>query len=248
MSNQAPTDNNPVNVERHEGWATVLLNRPFRRNALTGPMVDALADAVEELGQDQSVSAIVLRGSSGSCCSGVDLKELQAKPQHSWVPGFSQSNRRLHLALFHCPIPVVGALEGYGINAGTALALACDLIIAGKTSFLQIGEIHQGAAIPMNAAWMRLKLSESVLARMALYGDRIEAPRLAELGVVHEVVGDDDVRSVAEDRAAKLASHPAGSSRTIKAAIVAQRHLDAETWFQHLGPNNALLNAKQVRS
>ena len=237
-----------VVVARHQGWASVTLNRPARRNALTGPMVDQLADAVRQLGADSDIAAIVLRGAEGAFCSGIDLKELQAKPQHDWVRGFSASTRQLHLALYRCPVPVVGALEGYGINAGTALALACDLLIAGESSFLQIGEIQQGAPIPMNAAWMRLKVSESVLARLAFYADRVGATRLYELGIVHEVVGDDDVRSVAEQQAAKLASYPVGGSRQIKSAILAQRQIDPETWFPQPGTNRALLDASQVKA
>ncbi|MEZ5230633.1 MAG: enoyl-CoA hydratase/isomerase family protein [Acidimicrobiales bacterium] len=146
-----------VEIERHDGWAAIVLNRPERKNALTGPLIDAVADAVDGLSDDQSVAAVVLRGSGGAFCSGIDLTELQAVPQHDWVPHFAASTRRMHIALFRCACPIVVALERYGINAGTSLALSGDLVIAGETSFLQVGEIQQGAAIPMNAAWLRLK-------------------------------------------------------------------------------------------
>lgn len=235
-----------VEVERHDGWASVVLNRPERKNAITGPLADAVAEALEALSADTSVAGLVLRGAGGSFCSGVDLKELQAVPQHSWVPEFSASTRRMHIALFNCACPIVVALERYGINAGTALALAGDLVVAGESAFLQIGEIHQGAAIPMNAAWLRIKSTEHVMARMALIGDRVGAPELARLGLAHEVVADDAVRTRAEELAAQFARFPDQSSRTIKAGIRAHVSIDPESWFA-TSSNTALLQADQVR-
>jgi len=240
-------DEQMVRVERSNGWASVVLNRPHRKNAITGPLMDQLADVITSLSADTTVAAIVLRGEAGAFCSGVDLTELQAAPPHPWVPHFGDSVRRAHIALFRCACPVVVALERYGINAGTSLALSGDLVIAGETSFLQIGEIRQGAHIPMNAAWMRIKSNEHVLARMALLGDRVAGPELLRLGLVHEVVADDEVRSRAEAVAAQLAGFPDQSSRNVKRDIRQHLDLDPETWFSSTS-NAALLSADQVRS
>lgn len=125
-----PTD--PVLVEHHDGWAAVVLNRPHRRNALTGPMLDGLAAAIDDLSGDESVAATVLRGSEGAFCSGIDLTELQAG--HPWATTFHDSVRRAHLALYNCACPIVVALERYGINAGSSLALSGDIIVAGQGS------------------------------------------------------------------------------------------------------------------
>jgi 2-(1,2-epoxy-1,2-dihydrophenyl)acetyl-CoA isomerase len=236
-----------VRVERANGWASVVLNRPHRKNAMTGPMMDQLADAVDMVSADTSIAAIVLRGEGGSFSSGVDLTELQAVPQHPWVPHFHNSLRRAHIALFNCACPIVVALEGYGINGSTALALSADLLIAGETSFLQIGEINQGARIPMNAAWMRIKSNEHTLSRMALVGDRVPGPELLRLGVAHEVVPDTEVRTRAEALALRFAGFPDLSARNIKSDINAQRNIDPETWFTTVG-SPALLSADQVRS
>ena len=236
----------PVLVERQDGWASIVLNRPERKNAMTGPMMDQLADALDELSTDEAVAAIVLRGADGAFSSGIDLTELQRDPAPEWVPHFSASVRRAHLALFHCRCPIVVALERYGINGSTALAIAGDLVVAGASSFLQIGEIRQGARMPMSAAWMLIKSSETVLARLALMGDRVPADDLHRLGLVHEVVGDDDVRIRAEALAQQMAEHPAGSARAVKAEIRARLDIDPEEWFRG-PPSSALLTAEQVR-
>ncbi len=243
-STEAPASESPVLIERHDGWATVTLNRPERRNAITGPMMDALADAIDELSADGDVAAIVLRGAEGAFSSGVDLTELQAG--HPWASTFHLSLRRAHIALYLCACPIVVALERYGINGSAALALSGDLVVAGEGAFLQIGEIVMGARMPMNAAWVRLKAGETVLARMALIGDRVVASELRSLGLIHDIVADDAVARSAEAHAERLASCPEGSARQIKADIRSRQDLDPEEWFA--GPGSpALLSAPQMR-
>lgn len=240
------TDEIAVRVERADGWATVVLDRPHRKNAMTGPMMEQLADAIDALSADTSIAAVVLRGEGGAFSSGVDLTELQSDPPHPWVSQFGELVRRAHISLYNCACPIIVALERYGINGSTALALSGDLLIAGERSFLQIGEIHQGARIPMNAAWMRIKSGEHVLARMALLGDRVAGPELLRLGVVHEVVSDDSIRARAEALAQHFAELPDQSARSIKIDIRSKAGIDPETWFTTV-PTNALLTAGQVR-
>ena len=225
-------------------WVMVTLNRPHRRNAITGPMMDALGNAIDLASDYEEVAAVVLRGADGAFSSGVDLTELQAG--HPWGATFRESLQRTHLALYRCRCPIVVALERYGINASAALAMAGDLVVAGEGSFVQVGEIAMGARIPMNAAWVRLKAGENVLARMALMGDRIPAAELRDLGLVHHVVPDDQVIAAASAQAARLAGYPAGSARQIKADIRARQQIDPETWFSG-PPSPSLLSASQLR-
>ncbi len=241
------SDERAIRIERADGWASVILDRPERKNAMTGPMMDQLADALDELSADESVAAIVLRGADGAFSSGVDLTELQRDPAPDWVAHFSASVRRAHISLYRCACPIIVALERYSINGSTALAVAGDLVVAGESSFMQIGEIRQGARMPMNAAWMLIKSTETVLARMALMGDRVAAGDLLGLGLVHEVVADGGVLARAEELAAQMASYPAGSARGIKSEVRARSDIDPETWFSSSVANSALLTAGQVR-
>ncbi|MBL8381179.1 MAG: enoyl-CoA hydratase/isomerase family protein [Burkholderiales bacterium] len=242
------TDTSPLLVSRAQGWATLAMNQPERRNAMTAAMMDALADALQALSADASVAAIVLRGEGGAFSSGVDLTELQqsAGDGPAAARRFQTSLRRAHMALYHCACPIVVALERYGINGSTALALAGDVLVAGEGAFLQIGEIQQGVGIPMNAAWMRLRHGEAVLARMAFLGDRVPAPELHRLGVVQELVADDQVRARAEAIAQRIASFPAGASRAIKIDVRRQQRIDPETWFANQR-DSTLHAAAQVR-
>jgi enoyl-CoA hydratase/carnithine racemase len=236
-----------VKVERGEGWAEIVINRPERRNAITAPVSEALLAALHETREDDTVAAVILRGQGGFFCSGIDLKALQDDPPPPWRKRQGSSWRNLHLGLFHYPKPVIGAFEKYGINAGSALALACDILIAGRTAFLQVGEIQQGAMMPMNAAWLRIKTTEQVAARLAFYGDRVPGPELLRLGLAAECVDDDAVVDRCRTLAARIAGFPRGAAKNIKQSLINQRGIvDPETFFTS-PVSNALQTAGMVK-
>ena len=235
-----------IKVERHEGWAEVILNRPHRRNALVGPQLAVLTETLGRLADDASVEAIVFRGEGGAFSSGHDLTELQAEPRPPWAEALAVTFRQTNIALFTFPKPIIGALEKCAINAGAALALSCDILIAGETAFLQVGEIQQGAGITNNAAWLRLRAGEAVASRITLYGDRVPAPELHRLGLAAEVVADADVVSRACQLAERLASFPPGAGARHKADLRAQSGItDPKQWFRKQS-SAVLLSAGRV--
>jgi len=241
------SDETLVKTERHDGWAEVVLNRPDRRNSIIAPLSEALAAALQATAEDDGVQAVILRGEGGYFCSGIDLKALQADPPPPWRERQGESWRALHLALYRYPKPVIGAFEKYGINAGAALALACDVLVAGETAFLQVGEIQQGSPAPMNMAWLNLKVPEPIAARLVLYGDRVAGPELVRLGLAAECVADDGVVARCREIAARLASFPPGAPAVIKAGIIAQRQVaDPDTFFRRQGGSSVLLTAGKV--
>ncbi|MEQ8860939.1 MAG: enoyl-CoA hydratase/isomerase family protein [Pseudomonadales bacterium] len=220
-----------VVIERHDGWAEVILNRPERRNAITGPLGTALDAALTALSGDPEVRAVLLRGAGGAFCSGLDLKAFNADPVPDWLAEFPRIWRGAHRALFRCDKPIVGALERYAINGGAALALACDLLVSGDSDFLQVGEVTLGMAAPYNLAWLSLRHSEAVNARVALIGERLAGPELVRLGIAQSSVADDTVVEAARSLCATLAGHPAGAAARIKSTLRARLGQDADAWF-----------------
>jgi enoyl-CoA hydratase/carnithine racemase len=177
-------------LEVHDGWAEMVLNRPARRNAIEGQLAEGLIDAIEQVGADPSIRAVVLRGSGGAFCSGLDLKAFNEQPRPAWVAGFPGRWRAMHVALAGLDRVLIVALERYAINGGAALALAGDLLISGESAVLQVGEIQIGMAAPNNLAWLLMRHPESVAARLALRGDKVGASELHRLGVVTEIQPD----------------------------------------------------------
>lgn len=239
MSSPAPVSQAVVLAE-HDGWAEVVLNRPERRNAINGPLGEGLAEAFRAASAAADVQVVLLRGAEGAFCSGLDLKAFNAEPPPEWLARFNSIWRGAHKAIFECPKPIIVALERYAINGGAALALAADLLVVGENAFLQVGEVKMGMAAPYNMAWLRLRHSENVTAKLTLTGRRFPGTELAALGVAFEAVADANVVARASELAAELASYPAGALTRIKATMRAYSDAPADAWFdratQHAAP------------
>ncbi|MGB4864127.1 MAG: enoyl-CoA hydratase/isomerase family protein [Tepidiformaceae bacterium] len=222
-----------VLIERSGHVAQIVLNRPERKNAITGPLALGLQAAIDECGADPEVRAILIHGASGVFCSGLDLKEFNADPRPEWLPGFQSAWRGVHERLYACDKAIVVALEGYAINAGSALALGADFIVAGETAFLQVGEVRQGRPAPMNLAWLRMRYGDGMARRVMLLGRRIPGPELLRLGIAHDVVADSKVLEAARTLAAELAEiQPGGIAGTKQAFRLTDLPGRPNSWFE----------------
>jgi enoyl-CoA hydratase/carnithine racemase len=215
----------------HGNWAELVLNRPERKNAITGPLGQDLTRCLAEIEASDTIQVVLLRGEGGAFCSGLDLKEFNADPAPDWLENFQLIWRGAHRALFNCSKPIVGALERYAINGGAALALACDLLIVGRNAFLQVGEVQLGMAAPYNLAWLALRHPETTSAKLAMIGRRHTGEELVALGIALENTEDDQVVTSAETLCTTLAEYPVGAGDRIKAGIRARLEMDADAWF-----------------
>ncbi|MBA4180424.1 MAG: enoyl-CoA hydratase/isomerase family protein [Anaerolinea sp.] len=233
MGGKAVSDPLPVEISRQDAVAEIALNRPERKNAITGPLVQALSSVFRECESDDDMRAVVLRGAGGSFCSGLDLKEFNADPRPPWTATFPAAWRGLHEQIAAFPKPVVACVEGYAINAGAALALSADFMIVGRGAFLQVGEVRQGVPAPMNLAWLRGRFGDSIARRVTLLGDRIPGAELERLGIAFRAVDDGDVANDARMLAAELAAIPGNGIAVTKAVL---RALDLpgspNGWFE----------------
>ena len=109
-------DQPEVLVSVDDGVASIILNRPARKNAITGPMMDRLAEAFQEAAVRDDVGAVLFHGADGGFCSGLDLGEYNADPPPAWLSTSLDSLVAAHRAIYACPVPVVGALERFAIN------------------------------------------------------------------------------------------------------------------------------------
>ena len=226
---------NPVLSTCEGGVAEIVLNRPARRNAVTGPLAERLHAVIVAAAEDDDVAVLLLRGAGGAFCSGLDLGEFRADPPPDWMPAFGGLWLDVHAALYDCPKPIVAALERFAINAGAALALSADLLVAGEEAFLHVGEIQMGMAAPMNMAWLRLRHPESVAARLAVVGRRYTGPELEQMGVAHEVTADDEVLNRARELSATIAGYPPNGVRSIKQAVLRGRATaSGHEWFARI--------------
>lgn len=219
-------------LEVNGAVAEVILNRPERKNAVTGPLAEAATAAVARAEADPAVRVILLRGEGGVFCSGLDLKEFNADPRPEWLPRFQGLWRGLHERLFACDKVIVCAMESYAINAGSALALSADYLVAGETAFLQVGEVRQGRPAPMNVAWLLARHSDAVARRVMLLGRRISGPELLQLGIAHAVVPDSEILVAARALAGELAEVSPQGIAGMKQLLRSLNGRDAASWFE----------------
>ncbi len=208
-----------VLVEKHSGYGELVLNRPGQRNSLTGPLVDELLQGLQNLLDDDTVKSVVIRGADGYFCAGLDVKAFFSEPKPDWVEGFAERWLDFHEAIFNCPIPVIGALQGYAIAGGSALALACDFLIVGEKAFLHVSEVERGMAAPINLAWLQLNYGRKTALELAVLGERIYGADLYQKGLAQLCVKDDQVLEKARVMAARFAGFEASAVATLKAGI-----------------------------
>jgi enoyl-CoA hydratase/carnithine racemase len=209
-----------VIVERRDAVGELVLNRPERRNAITGPLVDALQAGLEELIADDEVRVIVIRGADGTFCAGNDLKEFRADPRPDWLADHGQRWAGFHAALFGCPKPIIGALEGHAIAAGSALALACDFLIAGEEAQLHVAEVALGLGpAPVNMVWLEWKYGAGRAQEFVTGGLPYTGRALANRGMALRAVPDDLVVEETHALAARLAENSGDSMAQAKALV-----------------------------
>jgi enoyl-CoA hydratase len=208
-----------VSVERgDDGVATITLNAPERRNALTVEMAEELVAACEELDADTSIGAVVVRGAGGFFCAGGDRDTLAAAGRDPAAPETYSAIGAVYRSFARVgelEAPTIAAVRGGAVGAGLNLMLATDLRIVAPdarivSGFLPIG-LHPGGG---HGALLGRSGAREAAAALALFGERIDGTRAAELGLAWAAVEDDDVEATAHELAARAGADPELARRT----------------------------------
>jgi enoyl-CoA hydratase len=215
-----------VRVERSgDGVATITLDAPERRNALTVAMAEELVAACEEIDGDASVGAVVVCGAGGFFCAGGDRGTLAAAGRDPAAPDTYSGIGAVYRSFARVgelQPPTIAAVRGGAVGAGLNLMLASDLrIVAGDaritSGFLPIG-LHPGGG---HGALLGRSGAREAASALALFGERIDGTRAAELGLAWAAVEDDDVEPTAHELASRAGADPelarrcAASLRTV---------------------------------
>jgi enoyl-CoA hydratase/carnithine racemase len=167
--------------------ATLLLNRPSKRNALDRAMLESLIEAVTELNGRDDVRAVVVRGAAGTFCAGADIADWVA-PSGPLAAELSRLGRDAFAALAALPVPSVALIEGIAVGGGLELALACDVRIAAQDALIGFPELRLGN-LPAWGGLARLVGIAGLgpVRHLLLTGDLVDGNRAAALGVVTTV-------------------------------------------------------------
>jgi enoyl-CoA hydratase len=220
-----------------DGVATVTLDAPDRRNALTVELGDELVAALDAVEADPSVGAIVVTGAPPAFCAGADLSHLGGSQREGLLriyEGF--------LRVARSPLPTVAAVNGAAVGAGANLALACDVILAGAsarfdTRFLKLG-LHPGGG----HTWMlRRRVGPQAAAALVLFGQVVDGAEAERVGLAWRCVPDAQLLDVAREVAGTAAAAPRDLVVRLKATLAdmatvathdeaVERELEPQVW------------------
>jgi 2-(1,2-epoxy-1,2-dihydrophenyl)acetyl-CoA isomerase len=225
-----------------DGVAVLTLNRPDRLNALSGPMLEALIEALPRLANDPQVGVVVLTGAGRGFCAGGDVKamaegrELAGDTLEERAQGLRahmETSRWLH----EMPKPTIAMVRGAAAGAGLSLALACDLRVAGESAKFATAFARVGYSGDFGGSYYLTQLVGTAKARELYYtAEIVDAKQALALGMVNRVVPDEKLEEETLALAAKIARGPRVALRYMKrnmnAAESGTLHdlLDLEAW------------------
>jgi enoyl-CoA hydratase/carnithine racemase len=216
-------------LEQADGVTTVTFTRPDRLNALTFEVYADLRDLIAELPQRGDTRVLVLRGEGRSFCSGGDVNEiiganLQMRPDE--LLDFTRMTGDVVRAMRDTPVPIIASIQGTAAGAGAVLALASDFRVVTKTArfaflFTKVGL----AGADMGAAYLLPRLVGLGRAtELLMLGDAITAERADRIGLVTNLVDNDDLDAATDALAKRLAEGPAWAHSQTK--MLLSRELD----------------------
>jgi enoyl-CoA hydratase len=210
-----------------EGVLLVTLDRPEARNAVNAALAEGVSAAMERLDADPDLRVGILTGAGGTFCAGADLKAfVRGERPYAGHRGFA--------GLVEAPPekPLVAAVEGYALAGGCEIVLACDLVVAAETAVFGITEVRRGL-VAAGGGLLRLpeRIPYHVAMELALTGNHVPAPRMAELGLVNRLVPTGGALDAALALAGEITANGPLAVRTSKRIVAESRGWPAaERW------------------
>jgi len=203
-----------IEVARPEpGVASLTLNRPEKKNALSMALRDELSDALDVCGADPEVKAVILGGAGDTFCAGFDLAEFSVEE-----PGFQErlweSSDRFHHTVLNFPLPVIAAVQGAALAGGFDLAVMCDIRVAAADA--RFGHPEQRWSDVVFSPLADL-VGSGPARDLCMTGRTIDAAEALRMGLVSAVVGRDDLASEATRVATLVAQAPRHALQRTKA-------------------------------
>jgi enoyl-CoA hydratase len=205
-----------------DGVATLTLNRPDRKNALSIELRDAISDAIDTLAADESVKTIVITGAGDAFCAGFDLGEFTVDE-----PGFQdrlwRSSDRYHHTVMCCPVPTIAMIDGPALAGGFDLAVLCDIRVASDRSYFAHPEQSFGDVVygPLHDL-----VGGAVARELCFTGRRVDAAEALRLGIVSQVVSSADLQASVADVTAAICRAPRQNLLRTKAKALRRAGVD----------------------
>ncbi|AOP55292.1 MAG: enoyl-CoA hydratase [Brevibacterium aurantiacum] len=213
--------------------ATISINEPQTRNALSRSVMKGLIDTLAEVGQRTDVRAVILSTAGHVFSSGHDLKEISGAKLESQQETFALCSELMQL-IQSIPQPVIAQVQGVATAAGCQLVASCDLAVAAASARFATPGVKIGlfCSTPMVALTRAVPAKTAM--RMLLTGDFLSADDALSFGLVSDVVADDELEASTLELARKVASASSATVAIGKAAFYEQRDLPLAEAYEHM--------------
>lgn len=209
MDIQADTETAPIRYRSVNGVATITIDRPAKKNAMTAAMWSRLIEIVQDVGSDEKSRVLVLRGEGSDFCAGADIAEFEmVRRDAETARVYEDLNAAAFRAVRELPIPTIAAIRGNCLGGGLGLAISCDLRLATADARFSIPAAKLGLAYPADSIRHVVWAVGPQLARFLIHtGQQIDAAQAKDSGLLLDVVEQD-----LDERVATLAATIAGNA------------------------------------
>jgi len=236
---ETPQMSEPVLTEIADGIATVTINAPEVRNALTPEVTRAFIDAIARVEIDEAVRCVVLRGAGDHFMAGGDIRNMKQRQEMTPDERHRFALERVHMV--HMPIlairrmgkPVIASVRGAAAGFGVSLVAGADLAIAADDAFFTLAYCHIGLSPDGGSSYFLPRtLGMKTAMEMVLLGDRYDAAAAKEMGLVNRVVPKESLEAETAKLARRLAAGPTAAYANAKALFNASITNSIETQLQ----------------
>jgi enoyl-CoA hydratase/carnithine racemase len=221
-----------VKYEQAGGVATITLNDPEARNALSTPAQWAeVVDACDRVQRDASVRCVIVTGAGSAFCAGGNVKDMKSRTGiaggtgYDIREGYRNGIQRIPLAFWRLDVPTIAAVNGAAVGAGCDLACMCDIRIASEKARFAESFVKLGIIPGDGGAWLLQRtVGYSKAAELTFTGEMIDAQAALAYGLVSKVVAPDQLMAEAQALAERIAANPAPALRMAKRLLREGQH------------------------
>ncbi len=186
-------DFSTLKFDKKADTSCIIFNRPEIHNAFNSTLITEMSEAFYAVSKDKTIRAVVLTGAGKSFCAGADLNWMKAVKEQGYETNLNEANSLADLfyQIYTCPLPVIGKINGAAIGGGTGFVALCDIAIAAKSAVFSFSEVKIGLVPACVSPYVIKKMGEGRARELFISGERMNADRALEVGLVNKVVDDD---------------------------------------------------------
>lgn len=219
--------------ETSDGVATLSLNRPGQRNALSMALMGELNTALADIADDNDVGAVVIRGNGPAFCAGHDLKEMRADNREDAHQRTFRECTKLMTAIVRLPKPVIARVHGIATAAGCQLVATCDLAIAADDARFATPGVNIGVFCSTPMVALSRNVGRKHAMEMLLTGEKIDAATAERFGLINRAVPAKELDDAVHDLAQRVRSRSAVALRYGKAAFYDQLEYGLDEAYEY---------------